>query len=273
MAHRSSTQVSGDGPNSETRSRPSYPKSHIKFGQHGPSPLILGKTFPTAGDKATTGSGQILYKPVIHHLLDVAAVARTYLSLNSERARREAKALGLDPEGYGRLVAFLAGLHDLGKFTRNFQIKRRELWPALLGPFPIVTPAGPSHWRATASLLRHEPIAERFRRFMPALTAGVEGDLIAAIAGHHGRPPEPSKDNAKALRSGLRDRRWIDDKCVQSAMRAMESLAEIIAPPAPPVMNVVRWSWGLSGLVTLADWVGSDADHFGPRDVETPLPT
>jgi CRISPR-associated endonuclease/helicase Cas3 len=230
-----------------------------------------GKTFPTAGDQATTGSRQILYKPVIHHLLDVAAVARTYLSLNSDRARREAKALGLDPEGYGRLAAFLAGLHDLGKFTRNFQIKRRELWPALLGPFPIVTPAGPSHWRATASLLRHEPIAERFRRFMPALTAGVEGDLIAAIAGHHGRPPEPSKDNAQALRSGLRDRRWIDDKCVQSAMRAMESLAAIIAPPTPPVMNAVRWSWGLSGLITLADWVGSDADHFGPRDVETPL--
>jgi CRISPR-associated endonuclease/helicase Cas3 len=30
-------------------------------------------------------------------------------------------------------------------------------------------------------------------------------------------------------------------------------------------------SWRLSGLITLADWVGSDARYFGPEPLDTPL--
>ena len=33
--------------------------------------------------------------------------------------------------------------------------------------------------------------------------------------------------------------------------------------------QTAQWSWRLSGLVTLADWVGSDSDYFSFESVDT----
>src|SRR5208283_6081045 len=75
----------------------------------------------TASSKRTLDSqdrSSPTYKPVLHHLLDVGAVALRFHSENPARLRREAALLGLEPEGYARLMAFFAGLHDLGKLSR-----------------------------------------------------------------------------------------------------------------------------------------------------------
>ena len=82
------------------------------------------------------------------------------------------------PEGYARLMAFCAGLHDLGKFSRPFQWKVPELWPDLLGPRPVERPAGPNHWKMTALHLRpHSPLATRFRDYFPNLAPGYEAPV------------------------------------------------------------------------------------------------
>ena len=102
----------------------------------------------TASSKRTLDSqdrSSPTYKPVLHHLLDVRAVALRFLIENPARLRREAALLGLEPEGYARLMAFFAGLHDLGKLSRPFQWKVPELWPDVLGPRPEKPPAGPNH--------------------------------------------------------------------------------------------------------------------------------
>ncbi len=90
------------------------------------------KTFPAS-------AGGVAFKPVLHHLLDVAAVAASYLHLQSARLTREAALCAVTAEEYIALVAFLAGLHDLGKFTRNFQAKVRLCGPRPLehGPAPM----------------------------------------------------------------------------------------------------------------------------------------
>ena len=95
-----------------------------------------------------------LFKPVLHHMLDVAAVASSYLRCQEARLVREAALVAAAPEDYADLVGFLAGLHDLGKFTRNFQAKVEALWPATLGAWPGPNMVGLSHWRATGLLLQ-----------------------------------------------------------------------------------------------------------------------
>src|SRR5690348_11105563 len=115
-----------------------------------PSLRFWAKTFsdPVSG---------VAFKPVLHHLIDVAAVAASYLHLQSARLAREAAVSGVGVEDYVALVAFLAGLHDLGKFTRNFQAKIEPFWPAALGAWPGANSAGLPHWRATGLMLQLDP--------------------------------------------------------------------------------------------------------------------
>jgi len=112
--------------------------SHLQF---------WGKTFGAADQPI--GNSQTTYKPVLHHLLDVSAVALVFLRDQPARLAREAQLVSMEPDAYANLMAFLAGLHDLGKFTRNFQAKRADLWPTALGTYPGSSIAGPPHWRAT----------------------------------------------------------------------------------------------------------------------------
>jgi hypothetical protein len=77
--------------------------------------MHLSLQFWAKSFSTTAGSSTAHYKPVAHHLLDVAAVAKTYLESNAHRLEREASLVRMDRERYARLMAFLAGLHDLGK--------------------------------------------------------------------------------------------------------------------------------------------------------------
>ena len=206
-------------------------------------------------------------------MLDVAAVAELYLSLQSARLARESALLAMPATDYLSLVAFLVGLHDLGKFTRNFQAKVEPLWPVeILGTRPVSGDFGPSHWRATGLMLQLDPFRSALSALLPNL-AGGEVALLAAIAGHHGRPP-PSDDDRDAALDGLCKGQWIDRRCIEAAHFAFDELQRLIGPRAVLTLNTdnaPEFSWRLSGLITLADWVGSDADHFGPGPIDAPI--
>jgi len=179
--------------------------------------------------------------------------------------------MAMRPDDYADLVAFLAGLHDLGKFTRNFQGKEPALWPEQLGVWPGALPLGPPHWRATALLLQLDPLGVELASLFPSL--GGANPLIAAIAGHHGRPP-PNEDTLAEARNALRRGQWLDAVCLGEAQFAFDAVRRATgARPAPSLSanEAPLFSWRLAGLVTLADWVGSDASHFGPAPFDTPL--
>jgi len=202
-------------------------------------------------------------------MLDVAAVALTFLQSHPARAEREAAAFGLSTEEYARLASFFAGLHDLGKFTRNIQFKRADLWPEALGARPVGIVREPLHWQATAALLSSSPLNADFRRYAPQLHAGAEYPLVAAIAGHHGRPPSDKYLKIPGGGGG-----WIDAACIEAARAAFSRLEGLASPAYATDLDddsVAAVSWRLSGLITLADWIGSDADHFGPAPLDIPL--
>jgi CRISPR-associated endonuclease/helicase Cas3 len=217
-------------------------------------------------------AGGVAFKPVLHHLLDVAAVAASYLHLQSARLAREAAMCGVSAEEYVALVAFLSGLHDLGKFTRNFQAKVESLWPAALGSWPGLNAVGLAHWRATGLMLQLNPFRSAMARLLPNIQSG-EGALLAAIAGHHGRPP-PDCDDADVAGEALRKSHWLDAACLGAAWFAFEELRRLTSAQPVAGLNAdsaPELSWRLAGLITLADWVGSDADYFSPLPLDTPL--
>ena len=55
------------------------------------------------------------------HSLDVAAVGWHLLAPERSLTQQLAVQLRLEPESLRRLMVFLLGLHDLGKFSRAFQ--------------------------------------------------------------------------------------------------------------------------------------------------------
>ena len=222
--------------------------------------------------RVSQDSNGIAYKPLLHHLMDVAAVARRWQQLNPARLEREAALLNASPEGLSTITAFLAGIHDLGKFSCSFQAKVPELWPEqVLGQKREIADRG--HWRNTAILLRAEPISQEFASLFPSIPYDI-APIIAAIAGHHGRPPE-GQDEVNADPNKARRDQQLGAECVDAAHAAFCMLRNLIEPlPLSSLekqKQAAQWSWRLSGLVTLADWVGSDSDYFSFESVNTRL--
>lgn len=208
------------------------------------------------------------YKSVAHHCLDVAATAWCFLDANPRRLRREATLTGLSIERHADLCALLAGLHDIGKFSIGFQSQVPDLWPAVaLGRRPAEPLRTRSHWEGTALILRSSKL---MRVLAPVFgPEGMPGPIIAAVAGHHGEAPEHSLCDAETWKAD-RDR-GIGPVCVEaSAAYSAELLALFPCLHDVIIDDQATVSFLLNGLITLADWVGSDTEHFPFEDPTVP---
>lgn len=178
--------------------------------------------------------------PALWHMLDVGAVASHLISKQPVVASIPGN----------QAVAFLVALHDLGKFSCNFR-------SMLLGqPY-----RGLRHWQHSYRLLRdHDDVVASVIGGTPE----VRRTLYAAVAGHHGGPPEH-----------LESRKY-REQAKQIGAAASEASKEAIAAIAPlfPIASLNnmsesearRLSWALCGLTVQADWIGSNAEWFGPQD-------
>ncbi|MFJ5677716.1 CRISPR-associated helicase Cas3' [Streptomyces sp. NPDC093097] len=211
--------------------------------------------------------------PLVCHLVDTAVMADVLWDAYLSRSQRRviAKALGVGLDAARRVVAFWAGLHDVGKAVPGWQAGRGDLAAALAGVgFPEVSEAD------AAALGRHEASSQLL---VPSLLGGlgweVEGqrDRVAAVVagmvvgGHHGRFGEPTRADVVAgpvgAFPGLGGGRWAGQR---------EAMARVLAAVtgAPAVAGVgERVPAGVitvvTGLVVLADWLVSQEDHLLAR--------
>jgi CRISPR-associated endonuclease/helicase Cas3 len=201
-------------------------------------------------------------KPVIEHLVDVAAVACLLLSERPALRARLAQQSRIAEAELPAVCAFLAGLHDLGKFSRTFQAKAPKFWPSgILGVLPGEGIGGKNHWRCTAVLLSNAPCDLVLRKLFPSVGPDDFDQLIAAIAGHHGVPPDTDD---------LPDHLWtheteLSQPCIEAAAEAADLVyrtCAVVAQSAVTVTDLVRISFLINGLTTVADWVGSDPKYF-----------
>lgn len=222
--------------------------------------------------------------PLVGHLLDTAAVALTLWSQLSPSVRRGATGLlapGDEPLARGRF-AVLAGVHDIGKATREFN---GQAWAGGSAEFaahraaleraglPTAVPARPKLDRSEAGWLRHE-----------ALTGIILGDLYhvpgwarRVVAGHHGRYQRPLHSVSWALtelRARAADPAWAaaQRSIIDTVVGAVTDLTGVDcaltgwpaeAPPelAPTVLV-------LTGLVCVCDWTASDNGFVRQAPIE-----
>jgi CRISPR-associated endonuclease/helicase Cas3 len=203
------------------------------------------------GKARPTSEGASGFHPLLAHSLDVAAVAVLLPG-------------GGIPSVDPRMLGFLVSVHDIGKFSLPFQAKAPAYWPvSVLGPYMAQHLGGPAHDVVGASILTHA-LADRFAELLPG-SAGRQlgwkfGDRMhvwRALAGHHGRPPEII-DRLPA--------RVFCASCQNAAGQFIDAMKAVFQPPvwqrAKSEEDVIRLSWHLAGLTTLADWVGSRQAWF-----------
>ncbi len=197
------------------------------------------------------------WHPLIDHSADVAAVCEALLrrTLLATRLAQIGNRDQLTETDIQRLCA-LAAFHDVGKFNLGFQNKA----------FPDRKPGPEGHVGAVLSLLNSRD--SRLLKAMPLAdieqwaedNLGLEL-LVAAIA-HHGKPVE--LDGSPNLPVWQTDAYGRDPfagiRRLSNAVRRW--FPEAFSESARPLPSSPPFQHAFCGLVTLADWLGSDERHF-----------
>ncbi|MCB0184237.1 MAG: CRISPR-associated endonuclease Cas3'', partial [Caldilineaceae bacterium] len=198
--------------------------------------------------------------PLICHLIDVGQVALLLWNqvLTDAFRLQIARALDVDVAAAGRLFAFWSACHDLGKASPNFQRKYEPSIATLKAAgftFPTIL-GDPKCYHATISAL----ILPTFLWEETKLPEELAGEVAQALGGHHGSWP----NNAvrRQHRGQIGDGGW------QKAQLALvRQLIDLFNPPTITRLGVDRAMQNtvlvlLSGLTSVADWMGSMSEYF-----------
>ncbi|MFN2135243.1 MAG: CRISPR-associated helicase Cas3', partial [Candidatus Promineifilaceae bacterium] len=202
---------------------------------------------------------------LLYHLIDVGQVALAMWQdvLAAGARQRLSQILKLNEDECGRFLAFIAGLHDLGKAGPAYQKKyappelKTELIKAGLvldgvnRAYDKSTPHGTvSTWALSALLPDLLGIDERFSR-----------KIAIAVGGHHGIWPQPDADlHIDDSKHG----RWdtLRRDLVWELKAVFDPPAAVSLPESTAEQNAFLTI--LSGLTSVADWIGSRNDEcFG----------
>ena len=192
---------------------------------------------------------------LLAHLLDVAAVVETLLSIEPESTRAwAARSLGLEAARVSRWVAAMAGLHDFGKAIPGFQAKWSEGMLADLAQglmFPASACTRDRHDLGTAALLG------RSLHGLAVAEAGWLRHAVQAVSAHHGYHFLPAElDQGKPLNEPAD---WS-----QARAEILCCYWQTLAPEGSPTLDelslpAVNW---LAGLTSTADWIASNPEWF-----------
>lgn len=167
------------------------------------------------------------------HCLNVGCVAEALLALVPPQLHK------LLPRG----AAALAALHDVGKVSPGFQVKSQ----AWLAQHSLTNRALMEGWGVRLS--DHAKVSQF--TVQELLRSAQLYRWAVAVGAHHGR--------IKGERVQVREP-WEEER-VRLAGGLIEEFGSL--PDQPPTEAT---TWFVAGLITAADWVGSDEKHF-PQDV------
>ena len=223
------------------------------------------------------------------HALDVAAVAAELLERDRGLLLRLAALSSFTPESLRRVLPYLLALHDLGKFGEPFQDLEPELVAHLQGARPPRAYAlrhdalGYLLWRSWAGL-RPDPREVGLLEALHALKIQGEpasardlGDLMqswmAAVLGHHGKPPEESQLGPDTFSRSPFARSREDAASFARAAAALLSPGALESSLDADALleRMKRSSWWLAGFAILCDWIGSNTESFPYQSTEASL--
>ena len=186
---------------------------------------------------------------VVDHCVNVGWVAHTLVEKLPKCVSR------LLPGRDGRATAVLAAMHDIGKITLGFQIKCPS-WslPRELGER--------AKCEAMLSVSDHALVSQVFLQEQLQLIGNGISLWSVAIGAHHGRP--------KGRHVKRPDFEACSDWAEANRRVAAQKLIDVFGPlpdqpPEPRLRPAHSDLWLLAGLVTVADWIGSN-EAFFPMD-------
>lgn len=207
-------------------------------------------------NRESTAPAGAAFHPLICHMADVAAVAMAMWELVLPASSRSilADGLGLPEADTREWVAFIAGCHDLGKATRQFQAKDRNHASRLSSPGFTASDrrSDPGHGLRTAALFCEYGMEL-------GLARGIASRLGIITGGHHGRfvVPDWTCLNAEALEES-RQPAWHQARDELFAdFRGLFSLNSLPSVEPGPQAGML-----LAGLISVADWIGSFEERF-----------
>ena len=182
-------------------------------------------------------------------------------------------------------LCFLVGLHDTGKAVHGFQARLRgekpdcghiaPLWDVLEGGAPtdqdkmlrrdLLAAVGQPRWQGWFQPWDPDPDSAE----APPDAKAVRGWFWQAVLAHHGSLP--------AGAGNLPSDQW-RPRAGYAPLEALAALSEALAvmfpaaydADAPPLPASPRFLHALAGLITLADWLGSDQNVFAFPDDGAP---
>lgn len=225
-----------------------------------------GKARPVEGSAAA-------FHLLPYHCLDVAAVGAAYLDAAPGMRRWLCDKLGAASEA--DLVAWLSFwlcLHDLGKYAEAFQSQRPDLFQRLRGRSPRLEynvrhdTLGRVVW---TELLEQIAVDEEW---LGPCTEDHDRGLRAwvhAVTGHHGQPPKVDRIRFEHHFDKTEDRAAIVafvGQVKSLTLGAVQPLLHTQFDADDFCDASERLSWWIAGLAVLADWIGSNTEHFKYRD-------
>ncbi len=211
-------------------------------------------------------SGGPSYHLLPYHCLDVAAVGYLLLDPKNVRCQRLASQLEVESEWLRSFFVFCLSLHDLGKFARSFQGLQIELSDKLvLGSTRM--PYSERHdslgfllWKK-GFMKKKEGNYDWLKAILP---------WVKIVFGHHGMPPKESGESlGTSFKSEDRDAAWEFTEAIMAFFLTDSDFIPLQDKGLSKRLKNI--SWQLAGLSVLADWSGSNRDHFSYCSEVMPL--
>jgi CRISPR-associated endonuclease/helicase Cas3 len=222
---------------------------------------------------------------LVYHMIDVGLVAYSLWEsgLQPSLKRELSDWLRLESEEAGRLIAFISSLHDLGKASPAFQDHtyleqslRQRIHRELRMVGFTLPQRGPG-----ARHTRHEVIStwslrsgrgEALLSKLASLDATLADSVAQALGGHHGCwPVDYLFDFTRLTPADKGDDRWAPARA-----ELVSEMLRVFNPPALSSFSVETERDNvmltmLSAIVSVADWIGSDEEHFPLEDQHLPI--
>jgi len=210
----------------------------------------------------TDQSGSEKIHPLIYHLIDVGecTLALWKHAFSQQTRQTFTGFLDLEPEATGRLLAFWASLHDLGKAAPGFQRKYLPRIPVLDG-MGFVFPKDVSPNPVPHGILSAWALTDLLQEC--GLTKSNARQIAFALGGHHGAWPTNDRFSPTSLKSSDKGEGLWDTarKDLLLALKEVYQPANIVSlPKAQEERNAFLTLF--SGLVSVADWLGSMSENF-----------
>lgn len=221
-------------------------------------------------DEAEDGSIRA-WHPLVDHAADVASCCEAILT-GTLLGNRLARVGGLNQLSSVQIarLCFLSALHDLGKINLGFQAKSESSAQSRAGHvMPILALFAETGYEASRRLLEVLPIEELVSWTMDENAAA---GLLFATFCHHGQPyriEAAGPHDPKIWRpTPERDPYEEASRLVDAAFDWFPEARSGNGDSSDLLPRSAAFQHAYNGLLTLADWLGSDEERFFPFSTE-----